>query len=459
MTYADFLAEKVARVHRDGLTVDTGSVHPTLHDWQAEIVVWALGVGRAAIWADTGLGKTFMQIEWLRHASGDGTGLIVAPLAICQQTIREAAKLGVTITCVREQPSSDGLYITNCEMVDKINPATLTAVVLDEASILKSSDGKMRALLIALFAAVPYRLACTATPAPNDPEELTNQAEFLGHMSRTHMLAAYFVHDDQGWRLKGHARRPMYQWMATWAVAIRKPSDMGYDDDGYDLPGLQIIPQHVHVPMEVEDQLFATDLGGVGGRAKVRRETLDARVGRAVELVNDSHGTATGPASPLTTATRPAKSEESDTSNGLEPWIVWCGLNDEQDAVAKALGPRAFSITGSMAAEQKVDLLYRWLDGERPVLVSKATILGAGINMQHCARMIFVGMSDSYETYYQAIRRCHRYGQTRIVHAHIVLSELEQQIASNVARKERDASRITAALVSEMRHTRAQEAS
>lgn len=429
MSYADFLAEKKARVPKRGLDIDADQMHPFLHDWQAEITAWALKVGRAAIWADTGLGKTVMQVEWLRHATGDGTGLIVAPLAVCQQTVREAERrLGVTLTYTRQQPTKPGLYITNYEMVEQINPATLAAVALDEASILKSSSGATRTMLIERFGAVPYRLSCTATPAPNDPEELTNQAEFLGHMSRTHMLAAYFVHDDSGWRLKGHARRPMFEWMSSWAVAIRRPSDMGYSDEGYDLPGLNIVPQVVHVEIEAEGQLFATDLGGVGGRAKVRRQTLQARVARAAEII----------------------AAEPD-----EPWLIWCGLNDEADAIARAAD--AVNVHGSLSPEQKAEHLLNFADGKVMRLVTKPGIASQGLNYQHCARMIFLGLSDSYEQYYQAIRRCYRYGQNRVVEAHIVLSEIESQIAANVARKEREAAQITSQLVAQMRHTRNME--
>lgn len=427
MSYTEFLAAKKARVHHEGVTI--GESHEFLHPWQAEIVQWAGRVGRAAVWADTGLGKTVMQVEWLRHMTNDnGTGIIAAPLAVCHQTVREARKIDVDLTYTRDHPAEPGLYVTNYEMLNRFDPSVVDAFVLDEASILKNSTGATRTALIEWAESVPYRLACTATPAPNDPEELTNYAEFLGHMSRTHMLAAYYVHDDQGWRLKGHAQRPMYQWMASWAVAIRKPSDMGGDDDGYNLPGLEIVPQVVHVPMEAEGQLFATDLGGVGGRARVRKETLPARVDRAAELV----------------------AAEPD-----EPWLIWCGLNDEANAIAKATG--AINVHGSMSPEEKADALLGFADGRIKRLVTKPGIASQGLNYQHCARMAFVGLSDSYEQYYQAIRRCYRYGQKRVVHAHIVLSELEGQIASNVARKERDASRITAALVAEMQRARTTE--
>jgi len=230
MTYADFLAAKAARVHPAGLDIDPADLHPMLHGWQADLVQWGAKVGRAALWADTGLGKTICQVEWARAmaAPTDGTALILAPLAVCAQTVREAAKVDVHATYVRsgDDITDPGLYVTNYEMTPRFDPDQLAAVVLDEASILKQSDGKTRTMLIDHFAGVPYRLACTATPAPNDPEELTNQAEFLGHMTRSNMLAAYFVHDDKGWRLKGHARGPMMRWMATWATALRSPSDL-----------------------------------------------------------------------------------------------------------------------------------------------------------------------------------------------------------------------------------------
>ena len=276
------------------------------------------------------------------------------------------------------------------------------------------------------FSRTPYRLCATATPAPNDPEELTNQAEFLGHMTRTNMLAAYFVHDDEGWRLKGHARRPMMRWMSTWAMAIRRPSDLGYPDDGYILPGVDVIPQIVDVELEADGQLFATDLGGVGGRAKVRRETLAARVERAVELVE----------------------AEPD-----EPWIMWAGLNDEADALTRAI-PDAVNVHGSLEPDEKARMLLGFADGDFRVMVTKPSIASQGLNYQHCARMAFVGLNDSYETYYQAIRRCYRYGQNRVVHAHVVLSPIEGQIAANVARKEREAANITESLVAEMRRAR-----
>lgn len=424
--YAEFLATKHPAVPFAGPTVAVADVHPMLHDWQTELVQWACKVGRAALWADTGLGKTVMQLEWARLVGA--TSLIVAPLAVTQQTVREAAKLGIAARYVRHGAELDGpgVYVTNYEMVERFAPELFDAVVLDEASILKNAGGKTRTMLIRHFAAVPFRLSCTATPAPNDPEELTSQAEFLGHSTRVNMLAAYFIHDDQGWRLKGHARKPMMQWMATWAVALRKPSDLGYTDDGYRLPGLNVVPELVAADIEAEGQLFATDLGGVGGRAKVRRDTMQDRCQRAAELI----------------------AAEPD-----EAWLLWCGLNDEADLLAKLI-PGAVNVSGSWTPEAKAESLLDFADGKITRLITKPSIAAFGLNWQHCARMAFVGLSDSYEAYYQCIRRCYRYGQTRIVDAHVILSDLESQIAVNVARKEREASAITAGLVAEMRAAR-----
>lgn len=424
-TYDDFLAEKLARTHLGGEAIDTGSVNPILHDWQKRIVAKAVGGEREAIWADTGLGKTFMQVEWARLSVPDGgRGLIVAPLAVCQQTIREAAKLGVDVTYRREDGDWDGLSITNYEMTDRFDATTLHAVALDEASILKDVTSKTRDRMISEFRPTPRRLDCTATPSPNDVVELANHAEFLGVATRREMLATYFVHDAVGYRVKGHARGPMYRWMAGWATALRRPSDLGFSDEGYDLPPLTIVDQVVDAAIEAPaDQLFAFDLGGVSGRAKIRRETLSARVERAAGLV---------------------------TSEPDEPWLLWCGLNDEADSLARAL-PGAVNVHGSLAPEEKAELLLAFADGEIRTLITKPSIAAMGLNWQHCARMAFVGLSDSYEGYYQAIRRCWRYGQTREVMAHIVVSEVEAQIPENVRRKERDHRSMTDELIAGMR--------
>jgi hypothetical protein len=423
--YGDFLARKRALAAGEGFDADPAAVHPMLHGWQAELVSWAGEVGRAALWADTGLGKTLMQLEWSRLATQGKRGLIVAPLAVCQQTVREAGKIGMDLRYARKDDGRPGLVITNYEMAPHFDPHALTSVALDESSILKDVTSKTRDRLIAQFAPVRYRLACTATPAPNDTSELCNHAEFLSAASRRQMLSTYFVHDQKGWRPKGHARQPMFGWMARWAAAIRRPSDLGYPDDGYDLPPLEIVPELLPVDVVPEGQLFATTLGGVGGRAKVRRATLAARTDRAAELVE----------------------KEPD-----EPWLLWCGLNDEANELSELI-PAAVNVHGSMSPEEKAEHLLAFADGQIRYLITKPSIAALGLNFQHCARMSFVGLSDSYEQYYQAIRRCWRYGQTRTVRAHVVLSELEGQIADNVARKEVEATAFTNELIESMRAT------
>lgn len=424
--YATFLASKRRSVGQCGHEIDPGDIHPMLHDFQRDIVQWAVRKGRPGLFTTTGTGKTFMQLEYAR-LSGD-TALVVAPLAVCQQTVREAAKLDLDVRYVRDgsQITGPGVRITNYEMAARFDPRALDVAVLDEGSILRDSDGKTRNLFIEHFAPVPRRMTCTATPRPNDAEELTNQAAFLGVCSRVDMLASYFIHDDQGWRLKGHARDPMYRWMASWAVALRRPSDMGYPDDDYILPGLEIVPEILPVEIEVEGQLFPTDLGGVGGRSAIRRQTLQARCERAAELVDRERA---------------------------EPWLLWCGLNAEADLLAE-LVPGAVNVHGSMSPEEKADKLLAFADGDIPVLITKPSIASRGLNWQRCNKMAFVGLGDSYEDYFQAIRRCYRYGQTRVVTAHIILSELESQIADNVARKEREADQFMAELVAAMQHAR-----
>lgn len=419
--YAEFLRRKTRTTPNSGHACAPTDVNPILHPWQTRIVAWAVRKGRAAIWADTGLGKTFMQLEWCR-LSGD-RALIVAPLAVCQQTIREAAKLGIIVRYLREDDGLPGIIITNYEMCTAFDAATLDAVCLDESSILKQHDGKTRNAIISHFRAVRNRLSCTATPAPNDPEELTSQAEYLGIMPRNEMLAAYFVNDEKSWRLKGHAREPMFTWMASWAVAIRRPSDLGYEDGAYSLPPLSIQQSTVDTVVPAGDgELFAASIGGIGGRSTVRKHTLTDRVARAVELVK----------------------EEPD-----EPWLLWCGLNDEADLLAQSL-PGAVNVAGNWSPEAKADAFLGFADGSIRYLVTKPSIAAFGLNFQHCARMAFVGIGDSYEQYYQAIRRCWRYGQTREVQVHIVVSQIEGNIAANVSRKERQATLLNAGLVAAM---------
>ena len=417
MSYADFLAAKERRTPAVGPTIEPDQINPLLHEWQAEIVAWTVRQGRAAIFADCGLGKTFMQLEWARLIAD--TTLILAPLSVARQTVREARKIGLEVRYARHGNEVDGpgIWITNYEMVEHFEPSQFGAVVLDESSILKNVEGKTRQRLTEAFSTVPYRLACTATPAPNDVAELCNHAEFLGVMPRNEMLAAFFVHDEIGWRPKGHAAGPMFKWMATWSVAVRRPSDLGYPDDGYDLPPLTVHAETVDVDIQAEGQLFATELGGIGGRSKVRRATLEDRCARVAEL-----------------------------TTGDDQWIVWCGLNDEAATLAKMIDGST-NVEGSWAPDAKATALEAFQDGTIRVLITKPSIAGFGMNFQNAHKMCFVGLSDSYEAYYQAIRRCWRFGQQHPVDAHVVVSTLERQIVENVRQKETDAAHVTDQLI------------
>jgi len=416
MSYAEFLASKRHEVPSNGPTVQAGAVHPLLFDFQRDLVRWAVRKGRAALFADTGLGKTFMQLEWARLIGARRT-LIVAPLSVARQTIREAHKIDSEPVYVRDGTLRDGITITNYEMVEHFDPAAYDAVVLDESSILKALDGKTRRRLTEMFAATPYRLCCTATPAPNDIAEIGNHAEFLGIMSNAEMLSAFFVHGSSdekggkdGWRLKGHAEDAFFRWLASWSMAIRTPSDLGYPDAGYILPPLTIHPEFLESDYVPEGQLFFGGLKGITDRSAVRRATVADRCARAAEMVNGSD----------------------------EQWIVWHGLNDEGDRLS-ALIPGAVLVEGSQTPEQKAAALEAFQDGSTRVLITKPRIAGFGMNFQNVHRMAFVGLSDSWEAYYQCIRRSWRFGQTQPVDVAIVLSEAEAAIYENVMEKEREA--------------------
>jgi hypothetical protein len=410
--YAEFLARKKSSVPAWGFDCTDADVDERLFPFQRHLVSWAVRRGRAAVFADTGLGKTRIQLAWadLMTRTGGRRALILAPLAVAQQTIREASMLGLDLAYAHSQAEVAGrLTVTNYDRLHLFDPAEFTAVVLDESSVLKDVTTKTRDALIDAFRETPYRLCCTATPAPNDLTELANHAEFLGVATRRNMLSTYFITDLQrGWRVRGHAEDAMWRWVASWAVACRTPSDLGYDDTGYVLPALNLRPHLLPVNDAPDGSLFAVELGGVSGRAKVRRDTLAARVERAAELI----------------------AAEAD-----RPWLLWCGLNDEADALTAGI-PGAVNVHGSLDGDRKAELLLGFADGTVPVLVTKPSVAGWGMNWQHCSRMAFVGLGDSYEAYYQCIRRCWRYGQTQSVDVHIVLSELEAQIAANVARKE-----------------------
>lgn len=431
--YEAFLAAKRPAVASVGRSVDPSGLHPALFPFQRDLVRWAVRKGRAAIFADTGLGKTAMQIEWAQKL-GERT-LVVAPLSVARQTVGIARSLlSVDVRYARSQAdASDGITIANYEMLGRFDPAAFGAVVLDESSILKALDSKTRTKLTEMFAATPYRLCCTATPAPNDIAEIANHAEFLGVMSRVDMLATFFVHESNGkitdgWRLKRHAREPFFRWLASWGMSVRRPSDLGYADDGYDLPPLSIEPVFVASDWRPRGQLFAQGLKGIGERAQVRRATLEARVAQAAEIIR---------------------------ADG-EQWIAWCGLNDEADKLA-GLIPGAVNVAGSQSADEKAAAIEAFQDGRIRVLVTKARVAGFGLNLQNAHKMVFCGLGDSWESYYQCIRRCYRFGQAQPVEVRIVLSDAEDPIYRNVMRKEAEAQAMAEELVANVREFEREE--
>ena len=403
-------------------------MHTALFPHQRDIVRWALKKGRAAVFAGTGLGKTIMQLEWAKHVHthSGGNVLILAPLAVASQTVREGQKIDLNINLCRQQSDvKSGINITNYEMLHKFNPDEFEGIVLDESSILKSFDGKMRTEIIESFRNTPFRLACTATPAPNDYMELGNHSEFLGVMSRTEMLSMFFVHDGSDtskWRLKGHAESKFWEWVASWAVLIQKPSDLGYDDGDYILPPLNIIDHVVKIDRPLDGELFRAQAQTLQERQQARRETIEERVAKCTEIVNSTD----------------------------RPFLVWCDLNKESELLAKAI-PDSVEVKGSDSPEFKERVMLDFAEEKIRVLVTKPSIAGFGMNWQHCADMAFVGLSDSFEQVYQAIRRCYRFGQKNQVNVHMIVSELEGAVAENIRRKEADFERMAEEM---LKHTR-----
>ena len=415
--YLEFIASKRIVAPTAGIASDV-ALSERMFPFQRDIVAWALRRGRAAIFADCGLGKSLMQIEWARVVN-EATGrpvLILAPLAVATQTVGEGRKFGIDVVYARSQSQAGaGITVANYEMLEHFDASVFSGVVLDESSILKSYTGKFRNLVIESFAKTPYKLACTATPAPNDFMELGNHSEFLGALSRTEMLAMFFVHDGgetQAWRLKGHAESDFWRWVASWAAVVRKPSDLGYPDAGFNLPKLAI--ENVVVDVSTEQaptgMLFAADAQTLSERQAARRDSTDRRVEICASLVNSKPG----------------------------PWVVWCALNDESAKITAAI-PGAVEVRGSDTREHKEAAMLGFASGQIRVLVSKVKICGFGMNWQHCSNVAFLGVSDSYEQFYQAVRRCWRFGQKSDVSVYVVTASTEGAVLRNIQRKEADA--------------------
>ena len=621
--YSEFLACKAVGVQPSGFEVDPGEIHPFLFGFQRDVVRWAAAKGRAAVLLDTGLGKTFIQLEWAR-LSGERS-LIVAPLSVARQTVREAGKIGLEVHYTRDGSDLvDGVNITNYEMVVEFDPADFGAVVLDESSILKALNGKTRKRLAQMFSDTPYRLCCTATPAPNDYTELGNHAEFLGICTTAEMLSMFFVNanrqevfrvgdrvverkgsnrNGQEWRLKHHAEDAFFQWLASWAITMTKPSDLGYSDDGFILPPLSVEPIFIDSDYRPSDSLFFTGLKGLADRADVRRQSTSKRMAECVRIIAegynlteamacrskiqksdgstcesttcatennssqsskpseisspprsentsgkpDMNGTcaivsglvpicrsttsrigtglslaaksietptpmpcetarssddtgssyentiafsinrmanapsaerpttkpnadcssitatpvelsgafsvqhATADSARLTTTLDAFKQLSTTSLATLDKWVVWCGLDEEQELLAEAFGPLCVSVSGKLSIEEKVRLEELWREGYVPIMLTKPRIFGFGVNWQCSHHMAFFGMNDSWETYYQCIRRQWRYGQGEGVKVHLLLSDVEEEIYRNVMRKDALASRLRTKLIEQVR--------
>ena len=407
---------------------DCKDLHDKLFDFQKAIVKWALKRGRSAIFADTGLGKTFQQVVWadevVKHTNGNV--LIFAPLCVAYQTKDLAkAELNIDVNYCRSQDQVvSGINITNYEMLDHFDASKFSGIVLDEASIIKSYDGKTTDKILDFSKNIPYKLSCTATPSPNDYMELGNQAEFVGVMSRTEMLAMFFIHDGGDtakWRLKGHGEIKFWEWLSTWAVVVRKPSDLGFDDTGYILPEL-IMHEHIienHNP--IEGQLFNLPAIGLNEQRSAKRASLNERVYAVAELVNESE----------------------------DPWMVWCHLNDESEALGKAIN-YSVTVAGSDSIDHKESSMTGFSHGKIKRLISKASICGYGMNWQHCNHTAFAGIDNSFESMYQAIRRFYRFGQTKPVNVHLFLSDAEIPVLDNIKRKEKQHNEMSARMVEHM---------
>lgn len=424
MDYEAFLRAKSERARDAGFDCPVSDLPSSLFDWQKEVVRWAIGKGRAAVFADCGLGKSACELAWASQVvcKTNKPVLILTPLGVTRQFEREGDKFGIPCSVARKQADiRRSITVTNYEMLSHFDVSKFGGVVLDESSILKSFDSKTCAWLIDAFAATPYRLCGTATPAPNDHMELGNHAEFLGVMSRTEMLSEFFCHDGGNtseWRLKGHASDAFWSFVASWAITFGSPADLGYVAGDYVLPPL-CITDHVLDYEHTTDTSLFYEARSITDQRRAKRGSLKERVLHVAALV----------------------AEAPD-----EPWLIWCELNAESEALKKAL-PSFVEVRGSHSHIEKENAIINFQTGAIPGIISKGTIFGHGLNLQNCAHMAFVGVSHSFEITYQAIRRCYRFGQKRPVMVHFVLTDAEMPILRNLRRKEEDAVRMRTEMV------------
>lgn len=413
MTYEEFLKTKELQTIKAGFDVPDEWLSDKLFEFQKDIVKWALKKGKAAILTGCGTGKSFMLLEWAYciHKKTKGRVLILSPLSVVKQTAREADKFEICKVniCRTQEDVKDGINITNYEMIEHFNPDDFVGIVLDESSIIKSFTSKTQGELTQMFHRTPYKLLCTATIAPNSYDEIGTSCEFLGIMSRTEMLATYFVHDGgktSDWRLKKAGVNKFWEWFATWAIYFNSPADLGYKVGGYDLPKLNI--STILTESKVSDyEMFVRAAETLQERREARKESIEDRTNTALEL----------------------------TKSDQEQWLIWVDYNDESDMLRKKI-PDCVEIKGSDEAERKAQASIDFANGKIRCLVSKASIFGFGSNFQSCHNQIFCGLSDSYERFYQAVRRCWRFGQEHEVNVYIILSEKEVNVLENIKKKQ-----------------------
>lgn len=430
-SYLAFLEGKAVKAPQRGMA-RVPDLAPHLFPFQRHSVEFCLRVGTAGLFLDTGLGKTECQLEWCRHAqeATNGRSLILTPLAVAGQTKRRADRWGYPARVIRDQSEAgDGINICNYDRLDRIDPSYYGAVSLDEASILKSFTGKTTRALIEAFRGHRFKLAATATPAPNDHMELGNYAEFLEIMAANEMLSRWFMNDtstaSQEWRLKGHAASDFWRWMASWSRMAEKPSDLGDSDEGFDLPPFEVF-RHRARDSEIDNRLadlFGTVNLSATSLHDVKRQTSEARAEAAASLV----------------------AAEPD-----EAWLLWCDSNYEADALRAAI-PQAVEVRGSQPIDVKESRIAAFESGETRYVIGKPSMLGFGLDWSHCARMAFVGRSYSYETWYQAVRRCWRFGQKRKLSVHLIVAEGESEIGRVIDRKAGDHAGMKSAMRKAMR--------
>ena len=409
MEYEEFLQQKEFSKVSAGFTPAKLNENLWLH--QPAIVNWACKRGRAAIFADTGLGKTLMQLEWANQVSQKTNKpvLLLAPLAVGKQTELESKKFKILSSAkyMREWDGFTRIVITNYEQLDNFNPGDFSGIVLDESSILKGQTGAYRKALTEFAETIQYKLSCTATPSPNDFMELGTQAEFLGIMSQVEMLSMFFTHDGsetQKWRLKGHGASKFWEWLATWAVVISSPADLGFDGSKYELPPLEIKEQVIHTKQD--DALFADVAMGLSAARQAKKSSVHDRVKACADWVNSLD----------------------------EPCLVWAETNEESELLTAAIN-NAAEVKGSQKPEIKEDRLLGFSSGKYPILISKAKLSGFGMNWQHSCKMAFVGATYSFEQFYQAVRREWRFGQTKPVEVRVYMTDEEVGIHAAMMNK------------------------